>query len=99
MSRITISICAALVASLCAFALAERAAPAAETPADRGAIPNFASDSGTSWALDQTVDDLLPLPEGAGPITFDPAYSHVANFRGAQPSHRGADLSNPILQP
>jgi hypothetical protein len=81
------------------FALAERAAPAAETPADRGAIPNFASDSGTSWALDRTVDDLLPPPVGAGPITFDPAHSHVANFRGAQPIHRGADLTNPILQP
>jgi hypothetical protein len=83
MSGTTISICAVLVASLCAFALAERAAPASETLADRGAIPNFAPDSATSWALDRTVDDLLPPPSGAGPITFDPAHPYVANFRGA----------------
>ena len=99
MSSSTNSIRAVLVASLCAIALAERAAPAAETPADRGAIPNFAPDSATSWALDRTVDDLLPPPSGAGPITFDPAHPYVANFRGAQPTYRVADLSNPILQP
>src|ERR1700730_2562412 len=98
MSRTTISIRAVLVASLCAFALAERAAPAAETPADRGAIPNFPPDSGTSWALDPTVADLLPPPWGAVPITFDPAHPYVANFRGTQPTYRVADLSNPILQ-
>ena len=86
-----------LIASAYAFALAEQMAPAAEAPA--GAIPDFAADTSTSWALDQTVDDLLPPPSGAGPITFDPAHPYIANFRGAQPTYRVADLSNPILQP
>jgi hypothetical protein len=96
---IPVSIRAVLIASACAFALAEQAAPAAEAPASQGAIPNFAPDSGTSWALDQTVDDLLPPPSGAGPIASDPAHPYIANFRGAQPTYRVADLSNPILQP
>jgi hypothetical protein len=91
------SIRAVLIAAACAFAQAERTAPAAEAPA--GAVPDFAADSATSWALDQTVDDLLPPPSGAGPITFDPAHPYIANFRGAQPTYRVADLSNPILQP
>jgi len=96
---IPVSIRAVLIASLSTFAAAERATPAAEAPASRGAIPDFAPDTGTSWALDQTVDDLLPPPSGAGPITFDPAHPYIANFRGAQPTYRVADLSNPILQP
>jgi hypothetical protein len=101
---IPVSIRAVLIASACAFALAEQAAPAAEAPASQGAIPNgalpnFAPDSDTSWALDQTVDDLLPPPSGAGPIASDPAHPYIANFRGAQPTYRVADLSNPILQP
>jgi hypothetical protein len=96
---IPVSIRAVLIASSCAFALAEQAAPAAEAPARPGAIPNFAPDSDTSWVLDQTVDDLLPPPSGAGPIASDPAHPYIANFRGAQPTYRVADLSNPILQP
>jgi hypothetical protein len=96
---IPVSIRAVLIASACAFALAEQAAPAAEAPASQGAIPNFAPDSNTSWALDQTIDDLLPPPSGAGPIASDPAHPYIANFRGAQPTYRVADLSNPILQP
>src|SRR5271154_3796417 len=96
---IPVSIRAVLIASACAFALAEQAAPAAEAPASQGAIPNFAPDSSTSWALDQTVDDLLPPPSGAGPIASDPAHPYIANFRGPQPTYRVADLSNPILQP
>ena len=91
------SIRAVLIAAACAFAQAEQTAPAAEAPA--GAVPDFAADSATSWALDQTVDDLLPPPSGAGPITFDPAHPYIANFRGAQPTYRVADLGNPILQP
>jgi hypothetical protein len=96
---IPVSIRAVLIASSCAFALAEQAAPAAEAPASQGTIPNFAPDSDTSWVLDQTVDDLLPPPSGAGPIASDPAHPYIANFRGAQPTYRVADLSNPILQP
>jgi hypothetical protein len=94
---IPVSIRAVLIAASCAFALAEQTAPAAEAPA--GAIPNFAADTSTSWQLDQTVDDLLPPPSGAGPITFDPAHPCIANFRGTQPTYRVADLGNPILQP
>jgi hypothetical protein len=87
---------AAAVALACAIA---GAAAAAEAPASQGTIPNFAPDSRTSWALDQTVDDLLPPPSGPGPITFDSAHPYVSNFRGAQPTYRVADLSNPILLP
>jgi hypothetical protein len=87
----------ALIVMLSAFAAAERVA--AEAPASQVAIPDFAPDAATSWALDQTVDDLLPPPAGRGPITFDPAHPYIANFRGTQPTYRVADLGNPILQP
>jgi hypothetical protein len=96
MSRTTVSILALIVMSS-AFAAAERVA--AEAPENRIAIPDFAPDAATSWALDQTVDDLLPPPLGPGPISFDPAHPYIANFRGAQPTYRVADLGNPILQP
>jgi len=79
----------ARIAALCAMAVG--AAPAARA---QGAVPNFAPDARPSWGLDQTVDDLLPPPWGAGPITFDPAHPYVPNFRGAQPTYRVADLSN-----
>ena len=95
---IPISIRAVLIASACAFAPAEQGAGGGSA-GEQGAIPNFAPDSSTSWALDQTVDDLLPPPSGAGPITFDPAHPYIANFRGTQPTYRVADLTNPILQP
>ncbi len=87
-----------LSTAACAFVLSGPA-PAADAPAGQGAIPDFAADTATSWALDQTADDLLPPPSGAGPITFDPAHPYIANFRGKQPTYRVADLSNPILQP
>jgi len=86
------------IAAACALALAGPAG-AADAPAGQGAIPDFAADVATSWALDQTIDDLLPPPSGAGPITFDPAHPYIPNFRGTQPTYRVADLSNPILQP
>jgi hypothetical protein len=95
---IPVSIRAVLSACACIFALAGLA-PAADAPAGPGAIPDFAADTATSWALDQTIDDLLPPPSGAGPITFDPAHPYIANFRGTQPTYRVADLGNPILQP
>src|SRR5262249_921326 len=72
---------------------------AVAAPPNQGPIPNFAPDSHTSWALDQTIDDLLAPPSGPGPITFDPAHPYIPNFRGAQPTYRVADLANPILQP
>ena len=68
-----------------------------------GAIPNFATTDKTSWVLDRTVDDLLPLPSGPGPIANDPRYPYVDNGAarrgGIQPTYRVADLTNPILQP
>jgi hypothetical protein len=96
MFRTTISIRVALMACACAAAAPETAA-ATEAPAIQ--IPNFAPDNQTSWALDQTIDDLLPPPAGPGPITFDPAHPYIPNFRGAQPTYRVADISNPILLP
>jgi hypothetical protein len=95
---IPVSLRAFPIAAACALALAGPAG-AADAPAGQGAIPNFAADVATSWALDQTIDDLLPPPSGAGPITFDPAHPYIPNFRGTQPTYRVADLSNPILQP
>jgi hypothetical protein len=90
----TISIRAVLIACACATSAP---APGAEAPASP--IPNFAPDSLISWALDQTIDDLLPPPSGPGPITFDPAHPYIPNFRGVQPTYRVSDLSNLILQP
>jgi hypothetical protein len=69
--------------------------------ADDQRIPIFASSDTTSWVLDRTfgVDDLLAPPGGGpGPVTFEKAYPYVPNGRGAQPTFRVADLSNPILQ-
>jgi hypothetical protein len=93
MFRTTISIRVGLI--VCACAAAAGTATATEAPA----IPNFAPDNQTSWALDQTIDDLLPPPAGPGPITFDPAHPYIPNFRGVQPTYRVADISNPILLP
>ena len=95
---VPVSIRAVPIAAACAFVLSGPA-PAADAAAGQGAIPDFAADTATSWALDQTIDDLLPPPSGAGPITFDPAHPYIPNFRGTQPTYRVADLSNPILQP
>jgi hypothetical protein len=66
----------ALIVMSSPFAAAERAA--AEAPENRIAIPDFAPDAATSWAFDQTVEDLLPPPSGPGPITFDPAHPYIA---------------------
>ena len=96
MFRTTVSTRVVLVVCACAAAAAETAR-ATEAPANP--IPNFAPDNQTSWALDQTIDDLLPPPAGPGPITFDPAHPYIPNFRGVQPTYRVADISNPILLP
>jgi hypothetical protein len=96
MFRTTISIRVALMVCACGAAAAG-SATATEAPAIP--IPNFAPDNQISWALDQTIDDLLPPPGGPGPITFDPAHPYIPNFRGVQPTYRVADISNPILLP
>ena len=82
-------------------AAAGLAAIKAGTPATAAeTIPNFASDSATGWVLDRSNhDDLLPTGSGPGPVTFDKAHPYIPNGRGPQPTHRVADLTNPILQP
>jgi hypothetical protein len=98
MSKTAIWVRVALIAAAGGMLVAGRAAFASEAAASHG-IPVFAPDTSTSWALDQTIDDLLPPPSGPGPITFDPVHPYIPNFRGVQPTYRVADLSNPILLP
>ncbi len=88
---------AALV--LCATAAIPGFASAADGPASNGAIPNFAPDDTTSWALAGAIDDLLPPASGPGPIASDPAHPYIPNFRSERPTYRVSDLTNPILQP
>jgi hypothetical protein len=72
--------------------------------AEGDSIPNLASvDFG--WVSPR--DDFLPPSSGPGPVTFDKAHPYVPNggrgdgvqLGGSQPTHRVADLSNPILKP
>ena len=56
--------------SLAVVGATERS-PAADSLATQWAIPNFAPNRTTGWALDSLVDDLLYPPAGPGPITFD----------------------------
>jgi hypothetical protein len=94
---------AALVAIIFAVLI-----PCAPTLADNGSkrdsIPKLASvDFG--WVSPR--DDFLPPLSGPGPVSFDPAHPYVPNggrgdgvqYGGSQPTHRVADLSNPILKP
>ena len=68
-------------------------------------IPTFAPDDSTSWFPDRPQgDDFLPPPGGGpGPVLSDPAHPRVTNDEGRkhghQPTHRVADLNNPILTP
>jgi hypothetical protein len=43
--------------------------------------------------------DFLPPKSGVGPVTNDPAYPHVGNNQGQQPTERIADVSDPNLKP
>src|SRR5260221_9612206 len=62
--------------------------------------PNFAPDRSTAWIPDRpTGDDFLPPLSGPGPVMSAKDHPYVPNGRGAQPTYRVADLSNPILQP
>jgi hypothetical protein len=64
------------------------------------AVPNFAPDRGTAWIPDRpTGDDFLPPLSGPGPVMSARDHPYVPNGRGAQPTYRVADLSNPILRP
>jgi hypothetical protein len=96
MLRTTLMASAAAIACAIATSGSIEAAQTAAT----GAIPNFAPDTATGWVLDRSnLDDLLPAGSGPGPVTFDKAHPYIPNGRGRQPTHRVADLSNPILQP
>ena len=65
--------------------------------AQSGAAPDFGSADGSSWiAMNQ---DFLDAPSGAKPVRNDPAHPFVPNGRGAQPTFRVADLTNPNLKP
>jgi hypothetical protein len=63
-------------------------------------VPDFAPDSSTAWIPDRpTGDDFLPPVSGPGPVMSAKDRPYVPNGRGAQPTYRIADLSNPILRP
>lgn len=97
MVRATLMASVTAIACVIAGSIAlEGGAPAAAAEG----IPNFAPDMATGWVLDRSnLDDLLPTGSGPGPVTFDKAHPYIPNGRGRQPTHRVADLSNPILQP
>jgi hypothetical protein len=72
---------------------------AAQKSPNNEPVPDFATTVNTSWVLDRTLDDLLAPPSGPGPIAFDKEHPYVPNGRGAQPTYRVSDLTNPILKP
>src|SRR5258706_16050034 len=76
----------------CALAglLTAGAALAAQTAASNR--PDFSSE-GVAWIA--TSQDYISVPGGPSPTTNDPKYPFVPNGRGAQPTYRVADLSNP----
>jgi len=79
-------------ASLLVFEAIKAFSPAVDSLPTQWAIPDFAPNRNTAWALDSLIDDLLDPPAGPGPVTFDSSYP-------ARLDYRIADLSNPILQP
>src|SRR5205085_12652074 len=88
----------ASIAAITGVVLAAGAALAAD---DEKRIPLFMYTDKTGWQLDRSLgpDDLLAPPGGGpGPVTYDRRYPYMPNGRGAQPTYRVADLTNPILQ-
>jgi hypothetical protein len=64
--------------------------------AETGGAPDFQS-NGIAWiAMNQ---DLVPVPGEQPPTNGDKAHPYVPNGRGAQPTFRIADLTNPNLKP
>ena len=85
-SRSTLFAGGAVVALSAAGALAQT----------NGSPPDFGSD-GSAWiAMNQ---DFIDPPSGPKPVTTDPKYPFVPNGRGAQPTFRVADVTNPNLKP
>jgi len=69
--------------------------------AEQGAlIPDFSSHE-TAWVFG--LGDYIAIPGEPGPTRNDPAHPYVSNnefrARGAQPTFRIADLSNPNIKP
>ena len=91
--------CALLVAGLLFGAQAPPRA-LAQAAGQTASVPDFYSNN-AGWV--GIGNDLLPPPDGPGPVTSDPAHPYVSNAlarqTGAQPNFRVADLSNPILMP
>jgi hypothetical protein len=87
--------------SAAAFAaLAAASAACAETPAQRGAVPDFSSNL-AGWVA--TDVDFVPVPGKTGPVASDPAHPYLNNLDarrlGGQPTFRVADLTNPNIKP
>src|SRR5215467_4245027 len=58
--------------------------------------PNFAPSLDTGWiAINQ---DFIAVPGSPSPTANDPKHPYIPNGRGAQPTYRVADLSNPNLK-
>src|SRR5665213_2965343 len=88
-----------LRAALAATAmLASAQASAAGDASANSAVPDFASAS-HGWLLAMRGTDFIPPASGVASVTNDPAYPHVGNNQGAQPTERIADLTNPNLKP
>jgi hypothetical protein len=69
--------------------------------AEQGAsIPDFSSNN-AAWVFG--LGDYIAIPGEPSPTRNDPAHPYVSNnefrARGAQPSYRVADLSNPNIKP
>src|SRR5882724_10711474 len=65
--------------------------------AQQNAYPPDFSANQVGWVT--IGGDLMPVPGGPKPISFDPAHPYVPNNIGKQPTFRIADLSNPNLKP
>jgi hypothetical protein len=65
--------------------------------AQQGASPPDFSSNQVGWVT--IGGDLMPVPGGPKPVSFDPAHPYVPNNIGKQPTFRIADLANPNLKP
>jgi hypothetical protein len=91
MSRIAST--AGLLGSTAVLAAAALIAGAAAQPASP---PDFSSNQ-TAWQGSNGVN-FIAVPGSPPLVTNDPAYPHVPNGRGQQPTYRIADLTNPNLK-
>jgi hypothetical protein len=72
----------------------------AETPRERGVVPDFSSDL-AGWVANE--QDFVAVPDRPGPVVSDAAHPYINNLLarriGAQPTFRVADLTNPNIKP